>query len=581
MAMLPGAATTFLASLLTGTPPPACPNTTCVLPIFDPSTTPATSGSLQLEHWSPLLNFYPNLAFTQQLHGALWHGIMLGYLGPLHHHTWLEVSNLPMDPADMLHLHQEIDTRLHEGRLHLVHNPASIGFVCSPMGVVPKLHSTHLWKANLEDAFCHIIITQVDANLMGIQVNGSYYQECTLAFGGHSSPFLFNLFAEILHWITSFALQSVSHSPSTHSAVSHYLDDFFGTLSEAAAAVPIKILSLTAAALGFRLSHKKTVWNTTHLEILGVELDSVAQTTSITVQCHLCILQLCCHILDRDCASLLELQQVAGHLQFVTQVVLHGHVFLCQLYDAVKVHYKMPFPQRISRAACNELTWWTSTLVAWDGMSLLQPSPLLVEHIWTDASKRCVGGHWGPMESPRDVFSQELSCHHCQKDIQFLKTLAVLDALFLPLSIPPPPAKRGISTPPTSFVASTKLSKYATFLLWNGLAASTCSHSTAPCNAFIQFVHTTLRLQHPLPASSVALIEWAGQHHHTSKSYHSVKWSLAILKSWHINFGFSMVTFDDARLALQGYKHAVVMGLDAQEAGGSRVHMKGAQVSKI
>ena len=64
---------------------------------------------------------------------------------------------------------------------------------------------------------------------MGIHFDNVYYKECALAFGGCSLPFLFNLFAEFLHWLSSFTLQSASTMLGNHSVVSHYLDDFFGT----------------------------------------------------------------------------------------------------------------------------------------------------------------------------------------------------------------------------------------------------------------------------------------------------------------------------------------------------------------
>ncbi|KAJ1033502.1 hypothetical protein NDA13_001492 [Ustilago tritici] len=83
---------------------------------------------------------------------------------------------------------------------------------------------------------------------------------------------------------------------------------------------------------------------------------------SITDQRCQQILQLCLHILECGRASLLELQQVVGHLQLVTRVVPHGCAFLHRLYDAIKVHYKVPFGQRLNKAARDELSWWTSAL---------------------------------------------------------------------------------------------------------------------------------------------------------------------------------------------------------------------------
>ncbi|SYW86235.1 uncharacterized protein UBRO2_05955 [Ustilago bromivora] len=258
---------------------------------------------------APALNnnlpyLYPDQAFTSQLQGALQHGVKLGYDSPLQHDACLDVVNLPMDSNNVHHLCHEIETRLAEGCLRHVTDPVSMRLVCLPVGVVPKPHSdkrrtiydlshprepgtrlssindgintsfvtihyesldmimdfihehpsASLWKADLEDAFRHVIVAESDARLMGIHFD-------------------------------AFTLQAASPSPTSHSDMSHYLDDFFGASDTTASpATPIQVFSLSAAVLGFKLSHKKMVWDTTKLEILGIELDSVAQTASITQQ---------------------------------------------------------------------------------------------------------------------------------------------------------------------------------------------------------------------------------------------------------------------------------------------------------
>ncbi|CDU22585.1 uncharacterized protein SPSC_01215 [Sporisorium scitamineum] len=454
----------LLLNLLTGPPPSPRPNTLCEQPMFDATDMPATVGTLQLRHWSQFLDLYPDRAFAAQLQGALQHGVKLGYDGPLRLSARQDVPNLPMSADDVQHLRCEIEARLAEGRLRRVDDPDGLQLVCSPVGMVPKPHSdkkhtiyhlshprrpgsrlpsvndgistsfvtihykgldavmdfirnhpsASLWKADLEDAFRHVIVAESDARLMGIHFDGHHYQECALVFGGRSSPFLFNLFAEFLHWLASFALHASDATVSP--------------------AVPIQVLSLAAAALGFKISSKKTVWDTTRLEILGIELDSVTQTASITREHRQRIINMCSCIVDCGCASLLELQQVAGHLQFVTRVAPHGCAFLRRLYDAVKAHYKVPFGRRLSRATRAELVWWIETLHSWDGVSLLQPSPLIIEHIWTDALPCTISAHLGSMDQPIAAFSKELSRHHC-KNIRFLEALAVLEALrrFSPL----------------------------------------------------------------------------------------------------------------------------------------------------
>nr|QBH67617.1 hypothetical protein UEMT_2083 [Ustilago esculenta] len=540
-----------------------------------------------------------------------------------------------MSSLDLEHLRREISSRVSEGRLRPVVSPDAAQLVCSPVGVVPKPHSNKLrtiyhlshprlpgtrlpsvnshidtalvaikydtldaimdyirehpgallWKADLEDAFRHVVVAKSDARLMGIQFEGAFYQECTLAFGGRSSPFLFNLFAEFLHWLAAFAQQSISalqppSNPQPYSAITHYLDDFFGAADAGTNTnIPIAALSLAASALGFRLSRKKTVWNTTRLE------------------------------------------KIARLLQFVTRVVPQGRTFLHRLYDAVKARYKTPLERRISSATRTELSWWVNTLSSWDGVSLLQPSPLLIEHIWTDASKRSIGAHLGTMRQPIAVLSQEVSRWHRNKDIRFLEALAVLEALrlFSPLwsgprwvvvhvdneNIKHGLRKGSIRDPATQTILraifTLCLQRHIDLLPLRvsseeNILADTLSHrrfhfieqhyptafslikfkgakaaeSGAPsCQPPSKPQHASL----PWPTSfsgtaspstpalapeqyaqissttESQLIKWVANQHTKGNSYSTVRRDLAVLKSWHIDIGAPTPAFNTERLA--------------------------------
>ena len=52
---------------------------------------------------------------------------------------------------------------------------------------------------------------------MGFKWLEEFYYPVVLMFGGKSAPYIFNLFAEALHWIIE------RHIPA---ALHHYLDDF-------------------------------------------------------------------------------------------------------------------------------------------------------------------------------------------------------------------------------------------------------------------------------------------------------------------------------------------------------------------
>ncbi|KAJ1031884.1 hypothetical protein NDA13_002269 [Ustilago tritici] len=118
--------------------------------------------------------------------------------------------------------------------------------------------------------------------------------------------------------------------------------------------------------MGLCLSPKKTFGASNKLKVLGVEIDTVAQTVGITNdQCHRILAQ-CRSLLQRRSEDLLDMQQIAGLLQFVT----------------------------------------------------LSPSLLTAAHIWTDACPKGYGGYLGLNTSPTAVFAKIIpsavpSCARC------------------------------------------------------------------------------------------------------------------------------------------------------------------------
>ncbi|SPO19907.1 uncharacterized protein UTRI_10008 [Ustilago trichophora] len=449
------------------------PNTSFVADVFDPTTNPARQGSMQerSQAWSTLLHLYPDPVFRRQLLGMVQHGCLLGYDGPLRGAD-RHCANLPIPPAGHSHLRMEIDARLAEGRLSIM--APGTALVESPIGVVPKPRSTKLrtihhlshprrplpdvlpsvnsgiqpgfiqiryeglgdlltfvsqhpgcllWKGDLEDAFRHVVTAEPDAHLLGFSYEGIRYRENALTFGGSSSPWLFNLVAEFLHWLVAACLP-------TGWPVNHYLDDTFGAVPASAAELallPIHTLALAANTLGLRLSPKKTFGGVTKLEILGVEIDSVAQTVSISnIRCARILLQ-CQGLLQRRSADLLDMQRIAGLLQFVSQVFPCGRAFLRRLYDATRRGSQGR--RRLSQPVRAELSWWCQILQSWSGTSVLAPSPLLATHIWTDACPKGYGGFVGDASSPSAVFARQVPKRHRRKNIRFLEALAVLEAL--------------------------------------------------------------------------------------------------------------------------------------------------------
>ncbi|SPC61266.1 uncharacterized protein UHOD_11259 [Ustilago sp. UG-2017b] len=274
-------------------------------------------------YWTKALLNYPDRPFVNQLLGAIDHGVHLGYSGPLRSHSrFRRIKNLPMDDRGNTHIRSEVTLRVQEGRLLEV-DPQQLGLLPSVNDGIATHFTTiryaslttvlefvwdnqgsRLWKSNLTDAFRHVVTTLDDACLLGFTFDGRFYMETGLTFGGRSSPWLFNLFAEALHWI----LQSMTHHP-----VDHYLDDFFGAVPAAGnPGQPLHALALACSALGLQLAPQKTFWNHTKLEILGIEVDTVRQCVGITIERRSRILDTIDNLLARCSARLIDWQHIAG-----------------------------------------------------------------------------------------------------------------------------------------------------------------------------------------------------------------------------------------------------------------------------
>ena len=60
---------------------------------------------------------------------------------------------------------------------------------------------TIMAKLDLKDAFWHISLGQGDWHLFGFVWSDQFHHLLILAFGLKTAPYIFNLFAEVLHWI--------------------------------------------------------------------------------------------------------------------------------------------------------------------------------------------------------------------------------------------------------------------------------------------------------------------------------------------------------------------------------------------
>ena len=445
--------------------PSACPNTAphCNM-IIQHTLSPHVVTPLIYDTWAHFLTDYPDKEFVLSLLHIIKFGANISFQGAQGAHLSKNLKSALQSPE---FIQLSIDTLLANNHVHgPFPSPPLNQFCCSPLGVVfckwsiskPWLINHLSWplgssvndgildskatilynmfdcairdlvsarvgllmaKLNLKDAFCHIHVCPVDWHQMDFCWGNKFYYNVVLAFRLHSAPYIFNLFSEALHWI-------IQHHILAH--IQHYLDDFLllfnPSFPPSRCSAAVEWVMGLSHELGLVFQDSKTVWPTTQIEFLGLKLDSVA------MEAHLLLDKLVfLRPLLQDCsvkwlACLWEVQELAGFLQFVPQVIPCSQSFLCHIID-FSMKFQSPFQKlHVTKAVKADIHWWQTFCTSWNVVHLLSPS-LLVVDVHTDASGR--KGIGGVCQS--EWFSSHVPCRYHNRDIQFKEVFAILHVI--------------------------------------------------------------------------------------------------------------------------------------------------------
>lgn len=278
-----------------------------------------------------------------------------------------------------------------------------------------------LAKLDLKDAFRHIPVRSADWHHLGMFWNSKFYYAVVLMFGLKSAPYIFNLFAEALHWI-------IQHHIPSH--LRHYLDDFllnFGPscpIEHACHAVEWVLALGRELGLNFQLS--KTVWPSTSLEFLGIILDSELMEARLPPDKLVFLYELLDEWHGKRGCTQKEANELVGYLQFCSQVIPHSRSFLRRLID---FQHSPKFTSRFTRlhipsGVVSDLNWWFTFSRNWNGIRFLAPTRPAFS-ITTDASGvKGLGGIFGSQ-----WFSSRCPRRYRSRDIHFKELYAILQAI--------------------------------------------------------------------------------------------------------------------------------------------------------
>lgn len=184
--------------------------------------------------------------------------------------------------------------------------------------------SSSIWRL-LFDTSQYVLLTK---HLLGYKWLDQFYYEIMLNFGLCSAPYIFNLFAEVLHCILQ------CHIPA---CICHYLDDFLQIFYLSSppyyAQQALDWALALSSQLGLHFQPSKVEGPATTLKFLGIELNSIAMEACLPCDKIIYLHDLLLKWSRKKLCTLRELPEFMGFLQFTSQVIPTSHVFLQALFN--------------------------------------------------------------------------------------------------------------------------------------------------------------------------------------------------------------------------------------------------------
>ena len=294
---------------------------------------------------------------------------------------------------------------------------------------------TLMFKFDAEAAFKVLNLHVQDYHLNGESIPDAWAFSVKPNFGVKSSGKLW----DALGGLAEFIFRAVASLLLRLHFLVRYSDDFLQLIpvcdNHSLWALSVfAAIFLKAQELG--LSIGKFTYPSTEIVWLGLILNSVTMTASLTNERRLYLLHHLVSWQSRQYASRKEIESLHGHLQFAASIIKHGRFFLG---DITALIYAQPDRNmiEISTKARIELAWWHRLLVSydWSGISYfvrddwIRDFDLKLE-ICTDACKAGRGiyfdGRWAALAWTSD----QLTRAHRFKALSmvFLELHAIVDA---------------------------------------------------------------------------------------------------------------------------------------------------------
>ena len=218
-----------------------------------------------------------------------------------------------------------------------------------------------LFKRDLTRAYRLIVLDPGDVSLAGYSFNGEFYFDKVLSMGLRSA-------AHIAQRTTN----SISFICNTSDiSIVNYLDDFAGADTVEKARKSFVKLGNILCFCGLDESLHKAFGPSVEMCFVGVLFNTETLTLKITPKRLNKILSLLRLWLEKDQATLKELQSLLGKLNFVAHCVKPARIFICRLLNWLRKIHSSEGPQIIPLETKKDLLWWHNFLPLYNGVPMM------------------------------------------------------------------------------------------------------------------------------------------------------------------------------------------------------------------
>ena len=218
-----------------------------------------------------------------------------------------------------------------------------------------------LFKRDLKRAYRQIPIDPGDSSLLGYSFYGKLYFDKVLSFGLRSSAFICQRITSSVTYICKILLLLIVN----------YLDDLAGADTPDKAWASFSELGNVLLYCGLEESVEKACTPSTEMVFIGILFNTETMTLKVTPERLAEIRSLVLEWLDKDMATLKELQSLLGKLNFVAHCVKPARIFICRLLNWLhRIQYSSN-AQPIPLEAKKDLKWWGHFLPLYNGVSMM------------------------------------------------------------------------------------------------------------------------------------------------------------------------------------------------------------------